>query len=120
MSYPPYNPPGGGGRTSTSNISETHDGGGYPTTTPQQDALENELSSLGVTTARHLVRRFTPRRIEAAIRAYRLQIEYGDDDVGPGLLAWYIKEGIEPIKKKAKEEDWVEKRYARSGKGALR
>ena len=64
-----------------------------------------------MTSARRLVKRYSEPRILSAIRAWLIQIEVGED-VGPGLLVYYIREGIELGI--AAEPDWLERRYKRA------
>ena len=86
-----------------------------PPTTPARERLERELHQRGVTSARKLALWYRLGRIELAIRAWDLQVEAGED-VGPGLLVWYIREGVEPRERDQKgAEDWLERRY-RKGK----
>ena len=117
---PPLHPPipgGGGGKHSRLELIKSRK---RPTTTtppivpPSSKALhfEAQLKERGVTTFRSLVANHKGRRIELAIRAWDLQVEAGED-VGPGLLAWYIREGVEPRGNRRVQaiESWAEKRY---------
>ena len=83
----------------------------YPTTTPAQARNESELRVRGVTDAMTLAMKYATPRIEAAIQAWDLQIEAGEE-VGPGLLVWYIRNSVEPRTLAQKgREDWLERRY---------
>lgn len=92
------------------------DKGLYPTTTPAQARNESELRMRGVADSVTLAVKYASRRIEAAIQAWDLQVEAGEE-VGPGLLVWYIRNSVEPRTAVRKaQENWLEKRY-QEGKG---
>ena len=101
----------GGGGSRNPDIALVKQSGRSSTTTPDpfHAQLENELRARGVALARRLARKFHPARIQQAIRAWDLQIEAGEE-VGAGLLVWYIVEGIEP-RDAGSEKGWLERRY---------
>ena len=83
----------------------------YPTTTPAQTRNESELRLRGVTDSLTLAKKYATPQIEAAIQAWDLQVEAGEE-VGPGLLVWYIRNNVEPrTAARRGREDWLERRY---------
>ena len=102
---------GGGGGVYPSLRLVKEDNRLYPTTTPAQARNESDLRERGVTDALTLAMKYSTRRIEAAIQAWDLQVEAGEE-VGPGLLVWYIRNSVEPRTAARKgQQDWLEKRY---------
>lgn len=98
---------GGGGGVPDNILVLKEPSSSYPTT---PHAREEELRLYGVTSARQLSRKYSAARISAAISAWLLQAEAGQD-VGPGLLVYYIREGVEPGER---TEDWRERRYKKA------
>jgi len=102
---------GGGGGVYPVLTLVKQDNGYIPTTTPAQARNETELRLRGVTDSLTLAKKYNTRRIEAAVQAWDLQIEAGEE-VGPGLLVWYIRNQVEPrTTARRGREDWLEKRY---------